>query len=73
MRIRPAHPSLKFISPPSQHAPVRLKAAMCVLQAFGALDAEPIGPTDPETVKADRRHAEAVRRQSDFLDELGPC
>jgi len=53
-------------------APVRLKVAMCVLQAFGALEAQSIGPTDPETVERDRRHTEAIQRQSDFFDSQFP-
>jgi hypothetical protein len=55
---------------PDANPGLRLRAIMFVLQAYGVPGGEIIGPTDPEVIEADRRHAEAAQRQSDFLDSL---
>jgi hypothetical protein len=57
---------------PDANPAVRLRAIMFVLQAYGVPGGEVLGPTDPDVVERDRRHAEAIQRQSDFLDSQFP-
>jgi hypothetical protein len=53
-------------------AAVRLKAALCVLQAVGALGGRAIGHTDPEAIEQEWKQDEADRRHADFINSLTP-
>src|SRR6266542_3630554 len=51
-------------------AAVRLKAALCVLQAVGALGGRAIGHTDPEAIEQGWKQDEADQRHRDFINSL---
>jgi hypothetical protein len=53
-------------------AAVRLKAALCVLQAVGALGSAAIGQTDPDAIEQGWKQDEADQRHRDFINSLTP-
>ena len=53
-------------------AAVRLKVALCVLQAVGALGGRAIGQTDPEAIEEEWKQDETDRRRREFFNSLTP-
>jgi hypothetical protein len=53
-------------------AAVRLKTALCVLQAVGALSSRAIGRTDPEAIEEEWKQDETDRRRREFFNSLPP-
>jgi hypothetical protein len=53
-------------------AAVRLKAALCVLRAVGALGSRAIGLTDPDAIEEIWKQDEADRKHRDFINSLTP-
>jgi hypothetical protein len=45
----------------SAASPIRLRAALALLDSVGALDPEPIGPTEPEEIEAEIQRREMSR------------